>query len=212
VADEKRAARRAFWERHVEAHRRSGLSQAVYCARQGLRKGTLSFWRWNSRGRPARRRAAARRRGWHRRRSFRSGSPRGRRRRGWSSSSWSAPTVASGCAARWTRPGSCTSSAAWRARDAEPARGGADLRGHRPDEHAPVLRPPRQPFRKLRADRARCIASVIFARRSWAGPRAEGGAGDTTAYGRPALKEKGHEGGGGRVGVSCCRADAGDRG
>jgi hypothetical protein len=46
MADEKRAGRRAFWERHVEAHRRSGLSQAAYCARQGLRKGTLSFWRW----------------------------------------------------------------------------------------------------------------------------------------------------------------------
>jgi hypothetical protein len=46
MANGKRAGRRAFWQRHVEAHRRSGLSQAAYCARRGLRKGTLSFWRW----------------------------------------------------------------------------------------------------------------------------------------------------------------------
>jgi hypothetical protein len=62
MANEKRAARRAFWQRHVEAHRRSGLSQAAYCARRGLRKGTLSFWRWKlaREAAPAvRRRAAA---------------------------------------------------------------------------------------------------------------------------------------------------------
>jgi hypothetical protein len=41
-----RAGRRAYWRRQVEAHRRSGLSQAAFCAQQGLRKGTLSFWRW----------------------------------------------------------------------------------------------------------------------------------------------------------------------
>lgn len=41
-----RSARRAYWRRHVEAHRRSGLSQAAFCAQRGLRKGTLSFWKW----------------------------------------------------------------------------------------------------------------------------------------------------------------------
>jgi len=41
-----RAARREFWRRQVDAHRRSGLSQAAFCTGRGLRKGTLSFWKW----------------------------------------------------------------------------------------------------------------------------------------------------------------------
>jgi hypothetical protein len=41
-----RSARRAYWRRHVDAHRRSGLSQVAFCAQRGLRKGTLSFWKW----------------------------------------------------------------------------------------------------------------------------------------------------------------------
>jgi hypothetical protein len=41
-----RSGRRAYWRRQVEAHRRSELSQAEFCAQRGLRKGTLSFWRW----------------------------------------------------------------------------------------------------------------------------------------------------------------------
>jgi len=38
--------RRAYWRRQIEAHRRSGLSQAAFCAQEGLRTGTLSFWKW----------------------------------------------------------------------------------------------------------------------------------------------------------------------
>jgi hypothetical protein len=30
----------------LEAQRRSGLSLAAFCRPQGLRKGTLSFWKW----------------------------------------------------------------------------------------------------------------------------------------------------------------------
>ncbi len=41
-----RSARRAYWRRQVDAHRRSGLSQVEFCARRGLSKGTLSFWKW----------------------------------------------------------------------------------------------------------------------------------------------------------------------
>ena len=41
-----RGTRRAYWRRQIEAHRRSGLSQVAFCARRGLRKGTLSFWKW----------------------------------------------------------------------------------------------------------------------------------------------------------------------
>jgi hypothetical protein len=40
------APRREYWRGLVEAHRRSGLSQAAFCRRRGLRKGTLSFWKW----------------------------------------------------------------------------------------------------------------------------------------------------------------------
>jgi hypothetical protein len=41
-----RSARRAYWRRQVDGHRRSGLSQVAFCAQRGLRKGTLSFWKW----------------------------------------------------------------------------------------------------------------------------------------------------------------------
>jgi hypothetical protein len=57
-------ARREYWQRQVEAQGRSGLSQAAFCRRRGLRTGTFSFWKWKfaheARGRP--RRAAAVRR------------------------------------------------------------------------------------------------------------------------------------------------------
>ena len=49
-------ARREYWQGQVEAQGRSGLSQAVFCRRRGLRKGTFSFWKWKfaheARGRP----------------------------------------------------------------------------------------------------------------------------------------------------------------
>ena len=35
---------REFWSRHVEAWRRSGLSQKEYCRRHRLPKGTLGYW------------------------------------------------------------------------------------------------------------------------------------------------------------------------
>jgi hypothetical protein len=38
--------RREHWRALLEAQRRSGLSLAAFCRRQGLRKGTLSFWKW----------------------------------------------------------------------------------------------------------------------------------------------------------------------
>ena len=33
-----------FWTRHVRAWRTSGLTQAEYCRRHGLLKGTLGYW------------------------------------------------------------------------------------------------------------------------------------------------------------------------
>ena len=38
--------RREYWQRQVEAQGQSGLSQAAFCRRRGLRKGTFSFWKW----------------------------------------------------------------------------------------------------------------------------------------------------------------------
>ena len=38
--------RREHWQALLEAQRRSGLSLAAFCRRRGLRKGTLSFWKW----------------------------------------------------------------------------------------------------------------------------------------------------------------------
>ncbi|MBI5628771.1 MAG: hypothetical protein HY953_07610 [Candidatus Rokubacteria bacterium] len=40
------SARRRYWRAQVEAHRPNGLSQAAFCARQDLRKGTFTFWKW----------------------------------------------------------------------------------------------------------------------------------------------------------------------
>jgi len=37
--------RRAHWQALIEACRRSGLSQAEFCRRRGLRPGTLAFWK-----------------------------------------------------------------------------------------------------------------------------------------------------------------------
>jgi len=34
----------AQWQRHVEAWRESGLSQAAYCHQQGLKRKTFSVW------------------------------------------------------------------------------------------------------------------------------------------------------------------------
>ena len=36
--------KREFWTRHVEAWRASGLTQAQYCRRHRLLKGTLGYW------------------------------------------------------------------------------------------------------------------------------------------------------------------------
>jgi len=35
---------REFWTRHVKDWRRSGLTQARYCRRHRLLKGTLGYW------------------------------------------------------------------------------------------------------------------------------------------------------------------------
>ena len=59
--------RREYWQRQVEAQGQSGLSQATFCRRRGLRKGTFSFWKWTfaqeARARPQRATAAVRRAG-----------------------------------------------------------------------------------------------------------------------------------------------------
>ena len=39
-------SRRGYWRAQVAAHAKSGLSVAAFCRQHGLRKGTLSFWRW----------------------------------------------------------------------------------------------------------------------------------------------------------------------
>ncbi len=41
-----RQSRREHWRALLEAQRRSGLGLAAFCRRRGLRKGTLSFWKW----------------------------------------------------------------------------------------------------------------------------------------------------------------------
>src|SRR5216683_5475432 len=41
-----RQPRREHWRALLEAQRRSGLSLTAFCRRRGLRKGTLSFWKW----------------------------------------------------------------------------------------------------------------------------------------------------------------------
>jgi hypothetical protein len=40
---------RRYWQAQVEAQRRSGLSQAAFCRRQGVPKGTFGFWKWKLR-------------------------------------------------------------------------------------------------------------------------------------------------------------------
>ena len=39
-------SRRGYWRAQVATQARSGLSVAAFCRQHGLRKGTLSFWRW----------------------------------------------------------------------------------------------------------------------------------------------------------------------
>jgi hypothetical protein len=41
-----RQSRREYWGAQVAAHAKSGLSVAAFCRQQGLRTGTLTFWRW----------------------------------------------------------------------------------------------------------------------------------------------------------------------
>ena len=41
-----RRSRREHWRALLEAQQRSGLSLAAFCRRRGVRKGTLSFWKW----------------------------------------------------------------------------------------------------------------------------------------------------------------------
>ena len=40
------------WQRHVEAWRESGLSQADYCRQQGLNRKTFSLWTRRDQGNP----------------------------------------------------------------------------------------------------------------------------------------------------------------
>lgn len=40
----KRATRAAFWRAHVSGWRRSGQTQAAYCAGEGLCVSTLGYW------------------------------------------------------------------------------------------------------------------------------------------------------------------------
>jgi hypothetical protein len=56
-----RRSRRGYWRVQVAAHEKSGLSVAAFCRQHGLRKGTLSFWRWKfaQEGPPTPRRASA---------------------------------------------------------------------------------------------------------------------------------------------------------
>jgi len=39
------AERRAWWQRHIEGQRQSGLTGAAYCRQQGLKTWRLSYWR-----------------------------------------------------------------------------------------------------------------------------------------------------------------------
>jgi hypothetical protein len=43
----------AQWQRHVEAWRESGLSQADYCHRHGLNRKTFSLWTRRDQGDPS---------------------------------------------------------------------------------------------------------------------------------------------------------------
>lgn len=46
TASDPRRSRRAYWRAQMAAHEKSGLSVAAFCRQRGLRKGTLTFWRW----------------------------------------------------------------------------------------------------------------------------------------------------------------------
>jgi hypothetical protein len=47
------------WQRHVEAWRESGLSQADYCHQHGLNRKTFSLWTRRDQGDPSRDRDAS---------------------------------------------------------------------------------------------------------------------------------------------------------
>lgn len=36
--------RREFWHRHIRTQKQSGLTQAKYCAREGLSPSTFGYW------------------------------------------------------------------------------------------------------------------------------------------------------------------------
>lgn len=40
---------KAYWEKHVEAWRESGLTQVRYCTRYGLSVTSLKYWSWHLR-------------------------------------------------------------------------------------------------------------------------------------------------------------------
>jgi hypothetical protein len=40
-----RSEKATYWSEHIEACRRSGLSQGAYCRRHGLSQSSLSYWR-----------------------------------------------------------------------------------------------------------------------------------------------------------------------
>ena len=44
---------REFWRRHVEAWRKSGMTQRQYCRRHRLSKGSLGYWSSTLKGRRA---------------------------------------------------------------------------------------------------------------------------------------------------------------
>ena len=36
--------KKRFWQTHIEAHQRSGLSVSGYCREQGLARGAFDYW------------------------------------------------------------------------------------------------------------------------------------------------------------------------
>ena len=149
-----RRPRREHWRALLEAQRRSGLSLAAFCRRRGVRNGTLSFWKWKLTHEAAADPAAPPGRTPGRAAGLRAHPargpppPRGDRGRApnranwrsrWPTAGWSGSAAAS---ISRSSPRCCARSRRW---GAEPAPGGADLRGDGADEHAPVVRSARRP-------------------------------------------------------------------